>query len=238
MNTLIKANVINRIVTIENDPATGKQPVILCKNSDYEIEFTFDHEWDDKYIKTAQFVAKRGKETMPIDVVFTGTRAHVPELCNIDRIFVGVFAGDIMTTSAASIECAKSALCGVPFIDPPPPDVYQQIMGLFENVKGESAFIRFSKYFDGTDFTEAWMEGQTYIGFSTALYAPQNKEDYIWTRICQGPKGDPGETGPAGPQGAPGRTPVVGVDYFTEDDKKKIVSEVLAALPAAEGVDF
>jgi hypothetical protein len=40
----------------------------------------------------------------------------------------------------------------------------------------------------------------------------------------KGPKGDPGPAGPAGPagQGEPGYTPVKGVDYFTEEDKKSL----------------
>lgn len=58
----------------------------------------------------------------------------------------------------------------------------------------------------------------------------------------QGPKGDPGETGPqgiqgeTGPTGAAGYTPVRGKDYWTAADQQAIVDEVLAALPAAEGV--
>lgn len=41
----------------------------------------------------------------------------------------------------------------------------------------------------------------------------------------KGPKGDTGPSGPAGaagPQGAAGYTPVKGVDYFTEADKKSL----------------
>lgn len=54
----------------------------------------------------------------------------------------------------------------------------------------------------------------------------------------QGPEGPPGEQGPEGPAGADGHTPEKGVDYWTEEDKAQIVDEVLAALPAAEGVGF
>ena len=39
-------------------------------------------------------------------------------------------------------------------------------------------------------------------------------------------------------KGANGYTPVKGTDYFTESDKTEMVNAVLAALPAAEGVDF
>ena len=50
----------------------------------------------------------------------------------------------------------------------------------------------------------------------------------------QGPQGEPGEQGPAG---ADGYTPIRGTDYWTEEDKSEIVSDVLAAIPAAEGVE-
>ena len=46
----------------------------------------------------------------------------------------------------------------------------------------------------------------------------------------QGPQGPQGETGPAG------YTPVRGTDYWTAADQAQMVQDVLAALPAAEGV--
>ena len=48
----------------------------------------------------------------------------------------------------------------------------------------------------------------------------------------KGEKGDKGDTGLAG------YTPVKGVDYFTEDDKKEIVQEVLNSLPDGDGVEY
>lgn len=40
---------------------------------------------------------------------------------------------------------------------------------------------------------------------------------------------------PAGEKGDPGKTPVKGIDYFTDAEKKEMVSEVLAALPVYNG---
>lgn len=51
----------------------------------------------------------------------------------------------------------------------------------------------------------------------------------------QGPKGEPGTQGPAG---ANGYTPVRGTDYWTAADQEQIVSDVLEALPNAQGVSF
>ena len=54
----------------------------------------------------------------------------------------------------------------------------------------------------------------------------------------QGEKGDTGATGVQGPAGANGYTPVRGTDYWTAADQEQIVSDVLAALPNAQGVSF
>jgi hypothetical protein len=52
----------------------------------------------------------------------------------------------------------------------------------------------------------------------------------------KGDKGDQGIQGPVGPQGEKGDSPVVGVDYFTDDDKQEIINTVLEKLPSAESV--
>ena len=54
----------------------------------------------------------------------------------------------------------------------------------------------------------------------------------------KGPKGEKGDTGDTGPAGANGYTPVRGTDYWTAADQEQIVSDVLAALPNAQGVSF
>lgn len=47
---------------------------------------------------------------------------------------------------------------------------------------GKSAFVRFAYSNTGKDMTEKWNEGQSYIGFSTALQAPTDPAEYEW---CQ-----------------------------------------------------
>lgn len=57
----------------------------------------------------------------------------------------------------------------------------------------------------------------------------------------QGEIGPAGKTGPAGPagkdgrDGKDGRTPVVGVDYFTEADKKEIADQIRNDLTVLDG---
>lgn len=122
-------------ITVVDKVATYRQRdgVIVCGNNDYVIEFTFDAEWDEHDVKTARFVTN-GTYT---DVVFEGASVTVPVLTNTTSVSVGVFAGDLKTTTPAIIECQKSILCdgGVPA--DPPPDVYAQIMSMLNTGGGQ-----------------------------------------------------------------------------------------------------
>lgn len=81
---------------------------IVCGNSDYQIEFTFDSEWDAYTKKTARF--KWGGEHY--DKVFSGNVCPVPIIRNTDKVEVGVFVEDLETTTSAEIGCRRSILCG------------------------------------------------------------------------------------------------------------------------------
>ena len=75
--------------------------------------------------------------------------------------------------------------------------------------KGDSCFVRYSKYSDGTDFVSEWQTGYDYIGFYTGRIASSNKEDYTWA-LFKGEQGTPGEQGPQGEQGPKGDQGVQG----------------------------
>ena len=45
------------------------------------------------------------------------------------------------------------------------------------------AFVRYSAYADGTNFTETWSSGKNYIGFAIANTAPTDKSEYTWCRF-------------------------------------------------------
>ena len=45
---------------------------------------------------------------------------------------------------------------------------------------GDSAFIRYSAYSDGTDFVDEWSAGLNYMGFTTGQIAPTDKNAYTW----------------------------------------------------------
>lgn len=121
----ISITIANKIAKADNPPT------IVCGNSDYTIAFNFDSEWNEYALKTARFAyVVCGRLKRYIDVVFSGNECSVPKLHNIDAVEVGVYAGDLHTTTPAYIPCEKSILCdgGVP--DSPSEDVYNQIMEL------------------------------------------------------------------------------------------------------------
>ena len=96
----------------------------ICGNSDFVVGFVFDKEWNEFETKTARFI-HGGEHT---DIVFTGTECKVPKILNVKRMEVGVFAGDLYTTTPAFVKCRKSILCDSGAPADPEPDVYAQIM--------------------------------------------------------------------------------------------------------------
>lgn len=67
---------------------------------------------------------------------------------------------------------------------------------------------------------------------------PQGAQGLPGATGPEGPQGAQGPAGPAGSTGPAGYSPVRGTDYWTATDKAAIINDVLAALPAAEGVSF
>lgn len=97
----------------------------VCGNSDYLIRFSFDEEWDQYETKTARVVNGDGEYH---DVVFTGCECDMPIISNAYAIKIGVFAGNLHTTTPAYVPAIKSILCGAGTPADPPEDVYNQIM--------------------------------------------------------------------------------------------------------------
>lgn len=108
-------------------------PIIVCGNSDYTVRFTFDEEWLDKASKTARFVYIRNGLTQYDDVIFTGSTVAVPVVSDISVLKVGVYAGDLQTTTPAQVPCIRSILCGGGTHVDPTPDVYTQLIKMIED---------------------------------------------------------------------------------------------------------
>lgn len=105
----------------------------ICGNSDFVVDFAFDGEWENADHKTARFI--HGEEHT--DVPFSGNRCEIPKIFGVKTMEVGVFSGDLRTTTAATVLCKKSILCKAGTPADPSPDVYTQVMEFLN--KGVSA---------------------------------------------------------------------------------------------------
>lgn len=111
---------------------------IVCGNSDYAVRFDFDEEWEAYDLKTTRFITEGGFFT---DVQFTGSDCAVPVLTSTRTLLVGVFAGDVRTTTPAyipAIPCITDT-GGIPAA--PPPDVYAQLMNRFAALEAPAAVL-------------------------------------------------------------------------------------------------
>ena len=122
---IIEVRIDDKIATVVGDP------LYVCGNSDYIVKFAFDAEWADHAMKTARFI-KSNKEY--IDVVFNGNECPMPIIADTPHVRIGVFAGNLCTTTAAIVNAQRSILCGSGVPAEPDPDVYSQIMERIDNL--------------------------------------------------------------------------------------------------------
>lgn len=120
----IQINIANKHATVVGTPT------IVCGNSEYTIRFTFDDEWTPGGIKTVRFVYLKNGAVAYTDVVMESDTVEVPILSNTKEVRVGVFEGDLRTTTPAVIPCELSIRCGTGEPEDPTPSQYDQIMAL------------------------------------------------------------------------------------------------------------
>ena len=117
-------------ITVKNKRAAGDGTVLICDNSDYRLRFSFDSDWEGMDPKTARMVWG-GKHR---DFPFTGSEVDLDRLPVADMVSIGVYAGDIKTSTSAIFRCSPSILSSNPVHVPPPEDVYNEIMKLIGTV--------------------------------------------------------------------------------------------------------
>jgi len=125
----IKITVADKVATTQGAPR------IVCGNSDYTVAFEFDAEWEEHNTKTARFVYAAGGRMQYAEKLFQGDTCPVPVLSGVTEVYVGVYAGDLRTTTPARIPCQHSILCGDPVHADPPPDVYHQLLEMLEDIQ-------------------------------------------------------------------------------------------------------
>lgn len=104
---------------------------VVCGNSDYVVDFQFDEEWNAHDMKTARFKVN-GEYT---DVVFSGNVCEMPIIFNAMTIWVGVFAGELSTTTPAMVRCKASILDGDDVPSSPQKEGYNKLIEVIEDME-------------------------------------------------------------------------------------------------------
>lgn len=205
-------------VKVRKKVAQGCGRRIVCANSDYTVRFDLDEEWSGYAAKTMRVDYGNGTYT---DVVFTGETAALPVIRGRRMIRIGLYAGNIHTTTPAAYECEESIsdTGGIPAA--PEADVYAQLTELLESgkIKGEKGDTgaqgpQGEKGDTGATGPQgatgprgpqgATGAAFTYDMFTAAQLAALKGEK--GDKGATGPKGDPGEQGPQGEKGDTGAT--------------------------------
>ena len=182
-------------INISNKIATLKEKFVgVCGNSDYVVVFDFDDEWKSHATKTARFKYNGKYE----DVVFTGNECPMPVILDASSVEIGVYAGNLHTTTPACVLMKTCILSGSGVPADPTPDVYNQIIdkidaGMLKGEDGVSPSVEVSKSGDTTTIaiTDA-------SGVHTAEIKDGSKGD-------PGADGAPGAKGDKGDKGEPGK---------------------------------
>lgn len=115
---------------------TQEAPEIVCGNSDYAVMFDLDAEWESYDLKTMHVVwtdIPAGEQRFA-DVQFAGSTAMLPAIYNAHRVEIGVYAGNIRTTTSAVVPCSRCITDGEPMHPDPPPDIYEQLIEMISSM--------------------------------------------------------------------------------------------------------
>lgn len=231
------ANEKQLVIEIRDKIATlkSKNFNLVGGNNDYDVVFDFDEQWQKYPTKTAVFVY--GKNA-PVYKVFEGNICEGVAISGSTMCLIGVFSGDLVTSTPACVECVYRSILDEAGGEPQPPseDVYNQIMDLLNRYinaaqgapKGGKAGQVLKKNSD-KDYDFSWQNDETGgsgggAGISpTIVISPIDNghrvtiTDINGTQtfdIMNGEKGDSGYT------------PQKGIDYWNAQDIAEMQSYI------------
>lgn len=163
-------------IIIRNKTASAvNPPCIVCGNSDYNVKFDFDEEWQAHNNKIGVFAYNRCGEWQSEKVLFEGDTCPVPALHGVRSVWIGVTAGDVRTSTPADVPCRMGATDFSDTTEKPSEDIWTQILDKLDTV-GTVQRINTVISYDGDrgDYVSS-------VDFATLLAAAQQPEKYIVT---------------------------------------------------------
>ena len=127
---LINVSIRVRVAELADDA-----PAYICGNEGYTVVFDFDEEWDDIEVKTMRvtWLDTFTGQQRHIDTEFAGAQLSLPVIADAYEIGIGVYVGNIMTTTAAHLPCERSITDGATYHDEPAPDLYAQLLAFLQS---------------------------------------------------------------------------------------------------------
>lgn len=121
----------NKIIQLDKNSLKEK---IIGDNTEYVANFIFDEEWNGK-VKTARFINNGIYKDVILD---DNNSCNFPiEVMKSGVVEVGVYAGELKTTTATCVVITPSILEKYGLPADPTPSVYVQILELVESIKKE-----------------------------------------------------------------------------------------------------
>lgn len=125
-------------IIIRNKTASAvNPPCIVCGNSDYNVKFDFDEEWQAHNNKIGVFAYNRCGEWQSEKVLFEGDTCPVPALHGVRSVWIGVTAGDVRTSTPADVPCRMGATDFSDTTEKPSADVWGQILAKLDELQTE-----------------------------------------------------------------------------------------------------
>lgn len=125
-------------IIIRNKTASAvNPPCIVCGNSDYNVKFNFDEEWQAHNNKIGVFAYNRCGEWQSEKVLFDGDTCPVPALHGVRSVWIGVTAGDVRTSTPADVPCRMGATDFSDTTEKPSADIWGQILAKLDELQTE-----------------------------------------------------------------------------------------------------
>lgn len=122
-------------IIIRNKTASAVNPPhIVCGNSDYNVKFDFDEEWQAHNNKIGVFAYNRCGEWQSEKVLFEGDTCPVPALHGVRSVWIGVTAGDVRTSTPADVHCRMGATDFSDAPEKPSADIWGQILAKLDSI--------------------------------------------------------------------------------------------------------
>lgn len=173
-------------ITVKGKVASSDTKAIVNGNSDYAVNWVLDGEWADYDTKTMRV---RYYDGTVIDCIFTGCSCSLPIITETCMIEIGLFAGDLITSTPAVINCIRCIRDDEGPVQDPTPSIYDQLLAKL-NELGSAIAMRV----DGGYVQYSTDNGKTWVNLIAEADLKGDKGD----------KGADGVNGVDGKDGAPG----------------------------------